>query len=322
MGLTTASEIDDRIPIQLTIVKIFFKMLPEFPNLILLSEGRNGSLLRERPISKILSSSLLRTSPLAEVILLRSNNDSPPIFKVERTGFSETVIPDPWTAETESEAGDDAFACAGPFAGSWDWRHLGLGTNLETFEKYGWVIYMGSGSLVRRSVEHLLREDADVLWAPLGISMDSGRAVGILNAGEKAPSYRPSRPHSRPWRSIASSGVWAVRACYFHQLLEQWRSLLRNLYPGGPVNSTGKNLCVEVAWNRFLMDTPLRVQRFEKEEVQFPSSHTSDFLVWKDACIVNVGGWPQDAQSSFLQAWFLGTFFGDETGLFIDMIDP
>lgn len=39
-------------------------------------------------------------------------------------------------------------------------------------------------------------------------------------------------------------------------------------------------------------------------------------------CILNVGDWPLEAQSQFLQAWFYGTYFADPTGLFLDIVEP
>ena len=69
-------------------------------------------------------------------------------------------------------------------------------------------------------------------------------------------------------------------------------------------------------------DGLLRAARFERDEVQFPCLPGADFLTWKDACILNVGDWPQDVQSKFLQAWFYGTYFADPIGLFLDIVEP
>lgn len=279
-----------------------------------------------RPSIKILTASILRNIPTAEVKVVRElerPEDWKPLFRVERAGMEERA------GGTSVETG----GASGP------WRTVAC---LERVEEYPWLLFLDSGSLLLRGVDHLLAGDADILWAPLaGVPVTEERCGAFLTDEERKPDYRAERPHSRPWREAASSAVWAVRGEHVRAVMAEWKKITRagtekadtghvHLADGtccGGRDRSGSNgnaakRTIESAWNRLLIDTPLRVARFERDEVQFPSLPGTDFLRWKDAAILNVSDWPPDAQSKFLQAWFYGTYFADPTGLFLDIVEP
>jgi hypothetical protein len=257
------------------------------------SAGGAGS---ARPTAKVLAASVLRNQPAAELKVVRTlarAEDWKPLFRVERAGLEER--------------GSGAESNGGP----WDAVRC-----VEEVEHYPWVFFLESGSLLLRGVDHLLTGDSDILWAPMaGVPVTAERCGGLLRPEEREPGYRVERPISHPWRQAASAAVWAVRGEHIKAVMEEWEKL----FLGSP---EGYTPTVEAAWNRLLMDTPLRVARFEKDEVQFPCLPGADFLRWKDAAILNVSDWPPEAQSKFLQAWFYGTYFADPTGLFLDIVEP
>ena len=295
-------------------------MLPDAPNLICLQTDERAGGRAGRVAAKVLVASLLRNLPVAEVKVLRSAAALAEggLFKVEKAGV--------WEVETGMSDGrfgigdekkDDC--CGGAHRGQahgvrgpWE-----VAEALGDVSGYPWVLFLGSGSLVLRGVDHLLAGKADILWAPLpGVPVTAERCGAFLRAEERAEGYRVEHPQSRPWREGASAAVWAVRGECFAGVMAEWRGIFSGGAPEGWTPT------VESAWNRLLLDTPLRVARLERDEVQFPCLPGADFLKWKDACLLNAGDWPPDVQSKFLQAWFYGTYFADPTGLFLDIVEP
>lgn len=320
-------------------------MLPDAPNLICLPTEEHAGDKAGLVTAKVLVASLLRNRPMAEVKVLRdaAAMESGGLFKVEKAGVWElgTGMGDGRLAIDEAGGGkksvpDDCCGGAhrghahGP-AGPWD-----MAEALGDTSAYPWVLCLGSGSLVLKGVDHLLAGKADILWAPLpGVPVWSERCGAYLREEERAEGFRAEHPQSRPWREGASAAVWAARGECFAEMMGDWRRIAEEegaAAPGLVISSPqdAKNDTqdarptrrVQSAWNRLLLDTPLRVARLERDEVQFPCLPGADFLKWKDACILNVGDWPQDAQSKFLQAWFYGTYFADPTGLFLDIVEP
>ena len=275
-------------------------MFPTAPNLICFQTEETAGDRRGRVIAKVCAASLARNLPVADIRIARPEKalDAGGLFRVEKAGIMEMPVPQ----DAEEEA----------MPAPWAW----LETPTDT-AAYPWVLNIGSGSIALRSVDHLLTGDADILWAPMpGVPVTAERCGHFLKDEERSAGYRVEYPFSRPYKFAASAEVWAVRGPHFRTVMEQWRKI-----------ALGGNLqCrvppIESAWNRLLMDTPLKVARFEKNEVQFPSLSEANFLTWKDSCILNVRDWPKEAQAKFLQAWFYGTFFADETGLFLEIVEP
>ena len=274
----------------------FFMLTDSVPLLLSRSPHSASEAGAGRLTAKLLAASILRNLPAAQLKVMRTlarAEDWKPLFRVERAGLEER--------------GSGAESAGGP----WDAVRC-----VEAVELYPWVFFLDSGSVLLRGVDHLLTGDADILWAPMaGVPVTAERCGGLLRPEEREPRYRVEHPVSRPWREAASAAVWAVRGEHVGAVMDEWEKL----FLGSP---EGYTPTVEAAWNRLLMDTPLRVARFEKDEVQFPCLPGADFLRWKDAAILNVSDWPPEAQSKFLQAWFYGTYFADPTGLFLDIVEP
>jgi|GEM_PF-4774080 len=282
-------------------------MLPDAPNLICLQTEERAGDKSGRVAAKVLVASLLRNMPVAEVKVLRAAAamETGGLFKVEKAGVEEGYDGSRLENEGDSEAGRSGNR--GPWEMASVWK----------VAEYPWVLYLRSGSIALRGVDHLLAGKADILWAALpGVPVTADRCGYYLGREERAPGYRVGHPKSRPWSEAASAAVWAVRGEYFAEVMAEWERI------SARETRTPGTRMIESAWNRLLLDTPLRVARFEKDEVQFPCLPGADFIKWKDAAILNVGDWQQDTQSKFLQAWFYGTYFADPTGLFLDIVEP
>lgn len=283
-------------------------MYPELPSLYLVATNASRPADAARVVGKTLVSSLMRHAPLGQVMVRRPAGAAGPLHRVEKAGVAD------WDASALPLCAEGH----GPFCGDWHWSALPSEEQEGYLAQYGWVVFLGSGCLVRRGMEHLLETEADVLWAALpSVPLWGEDYQACLTHEEKLPGYSPDLPHSRPWREAASTQVWAVRSCYLLKLLRDWRAASAAI-----TLDTSEQRKLRLGWNRFLRDTGLKVQRFERGEIQFPDQPTAKFLEWQDACVLSVGDWPVPAQSKFLQAWFYGTFFGDTLGTFLDIVEP
>ena len=245
---------------------------------------------------KILASSLMRNLPLGDVHVTRVAAELP-LFRVGKEGLYEEWI-DPDVSER-----------AAPIPQLLPARYIDS-------SQYSWVFFIGDGSIVLRELDHLLDVDSDILWAPMAsIPLRSERYGGYLTEEEWLVD-RVDHPWSRPWTEAASPEVWAVRGECYAQVVEHWRRI-SSLPPLQPCSDpTGS------AWNRLLFDTDFRTSRFERGEIAFPALEGASYSDWCESAILNVGEWEPEMRSKFLQAQFFGTFFGDESGLFLDLLEP
>jgi hypothetical protein len=174
-----------------------------------------------------------------------------------------------------------------------NWNREGLAASIEILksEPRQWVVVIDAASLVLRNIDHLIPPDpsgpyvapeVDFYWAPAG----SG--------------------------SEASRGVWAVRGEHLPEVLALWAEL-----EGGAPEGTSES----AVWARVVDLLPLRKKRFESGEVVAPEMDAVDWETVSHSAVVTVPDWPAAEQSQFLQALFFGTYFGDGTGLMLQILD-
>lgn len=159
-------------------------------------------------------------------------------------------------------------------------------------EEYDWVMMLECGVAIR-NIDHLVHEKiansdntVDLFWLPCG-----NQSVGIANE--------------------ASRGAWAVRGDYFHATLNEWIQ--------AHVSTTDAR---GISWIDRIKRLPLRSRPFEKNEVYAPLVGEVDWEAVSNAAFVTVPDWPEKEQWKFLQALYFGTYFGDETGLMLNILDP
>ena len=245
--------------------------------------------------TKILASSLLRNLPIADLHIVRVAPKQP-LFRVGREGVHEE-----WMDESAVDLSN--------VVPQW------LPSAFIDGSKYSWVFFIGDGSIALRDLDHLLKSEADILWAPLsGVSLRSTSCGGYVTEVEMQAD-RSEHPCTRPWMEGASSAVWAVRGQHYGSIMAEWNRIAGN----EPLRACSNR--IESAWNRVLMDTELVVTRFERGEIAFPALSGVTYEDWHESALLNVGQLDSEIRNKFLQSQFFGTYLGDQSGLFFTLLD-
>jgi hypothetical protein len=71
-----------------------------------------------------------------------------------------------------------------------------------------------------------------------------------------------------------------------------------------------------------LSSLPLQKRPFERGEVYSPRIGEVDWKLLSNAAFVSIPDWPEEEQWKLLHALYFGTYFGDETGLMLNILDP
>lgn len=162
-----------------------------------------------------------------------------------------------------------------------------------------WVILPDSSGLALRNIDHLIPADSQAAHAPAEVDFYWTKVVD-RNVGGGEVS--------------ASPGLWAVRGEDLPLVLERWKSAWSEMGEGAKLDEAA-------VWSRVVRELPLRKKPFEKGEVYAPQIGAVDWEAVSHAAFVTVPGWPQDEQRKFLQALYFGTYFGDETGLMLNILE-
>ncbi|QJE96800.1 hypothetical protein [Luteolibacter luteus] len=207
--------------------------------------------------------------------------DSRPLFKIPRRDVDEFTFTPPPPA---SHTRPEPPANLG---------RLGLLASMASLnlDPRQWVVIMDAASLVLRNIDHLIDPDFPGPHAPPEVDF-------YWAAGTDGQD--------------ASRGFWAVRGEHLPKVLALWEKLEEAL-PEGTSESA--------VWARVVSLLPLRKKRFEGGEVVSPEMSA---LNWEDvshSAVVTIPDWPPEEQEQFLQALFFGTYFGDRTGLMLQILD-
>lgn len=157
-----------------------------------------------------------------------------------------------------------------------------------------WIIIADSAGVVLRNIDHLL---------PTGSSPDFD-----------AEFYWATAPDNGARGKVAATpGLCAVKGRSLPVLLERWAGARDR------PRSAGEDSC---PWAEVVADLPLRKRAFEKGEVYAPRPGAVDWTLLAEAAFVTVPDWPAKERWKFLQALYFGTYFGDDTGLMLSILDP
>jgi hypothetical protein len=154
-----------------------------------------------------------------------------------------------------------------------------------------WLVVIDPASLALRNIDHLIPPDSSGPYA----------APEVDFYWAAAGSCR-----------TASRGIWAVRAEHMPAVLDLWAEFEAAAPAGTPVSAV---------WTRVVEALPLRKRRFESGEVIAPEMDAVHWGSVSHSAVVTVPDWPVADQSQFLQALFFGTYFGDGTGLMLQILD-
>jgi hypothetical protein len=244
----------------------------------------------------MLVSSLLRSYFTGQILVIR--NRVAPLFKVERKGLEEIYI--------EPEIG-----AAGAHALKYQVRDTiqswifpdGVGA----CPAYRNVLFLDCDMLALRGIDHLLEgRDWDILWTPEPTAKVVARYHSAYLEDEELITLSAVPG--------ANSGSWAVRAEHYYAVMEEWE----RIDTSPPLRA--KRGSDQPAWNRLLLDTKLRKKKFEKDEIMFPTLGDSHQRC-DDAALIHVPGSPE-LKLRCLAGYFYGRYFADESGLFLNILEP
>jgi hypothetical protein len=106
-----------------------------------------------------------------------------------------------------------------------------------------------------------------------------------------------------------------VRGDKYFDLMSEWRRIYESVPP------RHADFRDQTAFNRLLRDTELRVQAFERGEIMFPFHLDTSFLDYREAALLHfVGGKPKDKVDLAFALHMMRTY-GDEGGLFLDLLE-
>ena len=244
-----------------------------------------------RMLSKMLASSLLRTWFTGDIVIFR--NSAEPLFPVARAGLEEVQI------DTKDFAGvaDQENA----------WRYKFRVRHLLDVRGYDKVIFLDADCLALRNVDHLFEGDWDIGWYP-----EPGRSVTLPQFHCFLTDAEMQRLQSRQG---ANSGTLAVRAEHYHAVMEEWERI-----DLGPTERT-RECSDQASWNRLLLDTKLKKHRFERGEVLFPLFLHPSYHEWKNAALVHGIGGTTREKMRFLWGLYMQTFFYDDAGTMLNMLE-
>lgn len=248
---------------------------------VILTESPPENVVVRSSCAKILAASLFRRQFEGTVWLLTSRDHQ--LFRVTRPDFNQFHVP---LSHPDSR-------------GYWAQRDS-VGERLKSAIADSpdcYVVVSDAAGVALRGVEHLiLASNKSVFNSPM---IDLFWAEGCRN------SDSPNHP-------VASPGLWAVRGEHFESLLRKWSE--KAYTHGGEKSET------EI-WSEVVGESPLKKRRFEKGEVYAPRINTVDWEAVSNAAFVTVPDWPEKEQWKFLQALYFGTYFGDETGMMLNILD-
>ncbi len=237
---------------------------------------------------KFLISSLLRSNFEGEIKVFR--NLEQPLYKVDRRKLDETYVP------LHAENLDNLYE----YGATWEF----LNTLVERIQPHdwAWVVVADPSSLAMRSLDHLLPERSTEVGHPYA-------------APEVDFVYTPqTRLVDGVLKNEVSRGLWAVRGEHFGLVMEQWKKNWITHQSTMLVSET------EI-WSQVVKELPLRKKVFEKDEVLAPQLHALDWEKLSNAAFVTFPDWPHLLQSKFIQALYFGTYYGDQTGLMMNLLE-
>ena len=197
------------------------------------------------------------------------------------------------------------------FAGTADqqnaWRYKFRVRHLLDVRGYDKVLFLDADCLVLRNIDHLLEGDWDIGWFP-----EPGRSVTL-------PQFHcfltDAEMKLLKGRQGANSGTLAVRAERYHELMAEWERIDTG-------QAQRRRECSDQAsWNRLLLDTNLRKRRFERGEIQFPLFLHPSYHEWKNAALLHAIGGTTREKMRFLWGAYMQTFYFDDAGTMLNVLE-
>lgn len=250
-----------------------------------------------RLMAKMLVNSLLRTYFSGKILVFR--NGPKPLFRLEQREVAEIEVPEgdlPWEG--------------------WQARSVYFKMAARKFidpTGFSNVIFMDADCLALRNIDHLFGGEG---W-DIRYQMEPNRTIAGPY-GEGFNAYFTDSDLSK-WknREGVNGGTWAIRAGLFHQIMQEWEQI--DELPTHRVKYAKE----QPAWNRLILDSRLRTQRFERDEIQFPGLEggtlPKDYL---GAALVHANGMNQAQKLEFLTGLYYARFMSDPRMHLIEASNP
>jgi hypothetical protein len=260
--------------------------MPTSPMLVIPSNSRIPQRLNLVKSRKFLTSSLMRSLYTGSMVVFR--NDDMPLYKIERKLLDEIII----TPQIDSLPG------AGQNKTTQDYI-FELCDHINPAPRQ-WVIVADEAGLALRNIDHLIPPDAKSPYGPVDVDFFWAHADSVSFGAEE---------------DNVSTGFWAVRGEHLAMVLLRWKIKWSEAQAVGELDVTK-------VWTQVVRELPLHKKRFETGEVSSPSLGAVDWERVSNCAFVTVPTWPPLEQRKFLEALYFGTYFGDETGLMLNILDP
>jgi|694.fasta_scaffold70848_4 hypothetical protein len=163
-----------------------------------------------------------------------------------------------------------------------------------------WAVFVDSAGMALRNIDHLFLAAIEGPYPPPTVDFLWARVH--------------DDPRSGP-RDLAAPGFWAVRGEHAEMVLGR----LKAAWEAEPGATEADETQI---WSQVVRDLPLRKRAFERGEVLCPPVGSVDWKALCSAAFVTVPHWPEPERWKFLQSLYFGTYFGDETGLLVNLFDP
>jgi hypothetical protein len=251
-----------------------------------------------RLMAKMLAMSLIRSQFDGDILIFRSS--AVPLFHLPRPGVIEVQLPE----AVEGRGGRSLAREA------WSWKYRVAGAVAEHAAAVGAekILYLDSDILCLRNPDYLLDGNWDI-----GIVQERGRSFGEKFYSAYLSDEELSRLSGRP---PVNAGTFAVRRECYREVMAAWAAIHE-----GPPPERNDEPCDQCAWNRMILDTPLKVRAFEPEAVMFPLNMDFDYRRYRDATLVHCLGDGLEGKVRFLYGLYMSTYFFDGQGTLLHLLD-
>lgn len=188
---------------------------------------------------------------------------------------------------------------------------------------YGNSEFKTSGINVFTDSSIIALRNPDHLWSNLNGSLHNLQYLedrkALLRDSSLAALFTKNELAAYGHRYVSSPGIFSIQSVCLPRLTEVWRK----------AQALGKDLDEAIrekaVWNKTLvmLAGEMKQKPFERGEVIPVREGEIDWDEVRNACIVSVSDWKDEkAKEHFLRCLYFGHFFGDETGLMLNILDP
>jgi hypothetical protein len=251
--------------------------------LLLLAESAKPAAL-DFTLLRIATASLLRSLFADDLLIFRTGDT--PLYKVERKQVTEVPLEISVTGKGEAERRQASR------------RFLFSLCDQIKPEPRQWVIVADPAGIALRNIDHLIPPDLPGPYAPPEVDFFWAR---VHEDGTGS-------------RDEAGPGLWAVRGEFLPMVLERWREAWETEPAAGEEDERR-------IWSDVVRSLPIRKKAFERGEVLCPAVGAVDWKALCSAAYVSIPDWPETERWKFLQALYFSTYFGDETGMMVNVLE-